>query len=421
MNHTSEMEQLGNEIAELSAHIHAANFRLMRLIRRFDEGEGWNDGFRSCAHWLAYRTGHGLHTAREMVRVSRTLPKLPLVSEAMGKGELSYSKVRAITRVATPENEDKLMQVARGGTASHVERIVGAWRRVDLRSERDEAQRQQKSRYLSAYTDADGMCVIRGRLTPEVGAAVMKALESVTKLPPSGAPGEMPTHTQLRADAMGLIAERALQKGLEEGGSTSDRYQVVVHVDSQVLEDGEQTGQSVLEEGLRVPAGTSQRIACDSSKVVMQHGTDGSVLSVGRKTRTVPPSLRRALTHRDRVCRFPGCESKFCDAHHIEHWANGGETKLTNLILLCGRHHRALHEDGYAVRFLLDGEPQFYSPFGVRLPNVPEPPELADDPVSALIDRHREEGLAIGAQTTRPNWDGEPVDVGYVVDVLRSP
>ncbi len=189
---------------------------------------------------------------------------------------------------------------------------------------------QQKSRYLSA--DADGMCVIRGRLTPEVGAVMMKAPESVTKLPPSGAPGEMPTHAQPRADAMGLIArrvwrkevrratatkswctwtalplpERALQKGLEEGGSTSDRYQVVVHVDSQVLEDGEQSGQSVLEEGPRVPAGTSQRIACDSSKVVMQHGTDGSVLSVGRKTRTVPPSLRRALTHRDRVCRFQG-------------------------------------------------------------------------------------------------------------------
>ena len=406
------MRRIGDESAELSAHLAAATYRMLVLIREFDEGAGWED-FRSCAHWLSWRAGLNLGAAREHVRVSRALKHLPLISESMDKGEVSYSKVRAITRVARPENEEKLLGVARGGTASHVERIVRAWRRAVGSKERDEANRLHRKRYLQTYTDEDGMLVIRGRLTPEVGAAVLRALESVTEVP-KDVPAETPTHEQRRADAIGLVAERAL----EAKNDGSDRYQVVVHVDKVVLEDPNQLGQSVVEDGTYVSAETSPRIACDASKVVMTHDEDGTVLDVGRKTRTVPPAIRRALTHRDRTCRFPGCGLKYCDAHHIEHWANGGETKLDNLVLLCRRHHRSVHEEGFRVEFPPNSEPMFYRPNGRLLPPVPPSPKVVNDPVGVLMERNRDLGLEIDARTSLPAWDGEPLDLDWAMAVL---
>jgi hypothetical protein len=334
----------------------------------------------------------------------------------MEKGEISYSKVRAITRVATRETERKLLGVARGCTASQVERIVRAWRRAVGSEEREEANRLHRRRYLQTYTDEDGMLVIRGRLTPEVGAAVLRALESVTEVP-KDVSAETPPHEQRRADAIGLVAERALQNG-QDADSTSDRYQVVVHVDQEVLENPSQPGESVLEDGPSVSAETSRRIACDASRVVMKHGEDGTVLDVGRKTRTIPPAIRRALTHRDRRCRFPGCGLKHCDAHHIEHWVNGGETKLDNLLLLCRRHHRAVHEEGFRVEFLPTGTPQFYRPNGRVIPEVPEAPQVPDEPVAAIMKRNREEGLEIDAWTSCPDWDGERLDLDWAMTVL---
>ena len=144
---------------------------------------------------------------------------------------------------------------------------------------------------------------------------------------------------QRRADAFGLLAESALAADLDRGAA-GDRYQVVVHVDEDVLRDDAGTGQSVLEDGTHVPAETARRIACDASRVVMRHGPDGTVLDVGRKTRTIPPAIRRALAARGRTCRFPGCSCRHCDVHHVRHWAAGGATRLDNLLLLCRRHHR---------------------------------------------------------------------------------
>ena len=403
------MRLVGDEIAELSAYLAAATFRLLTLIREFDQGGGWED-FRSCAHWLSWRAGLNLGAAREHVRVSRALENLPLISESMSRGEVSYSKVRAITRVATPENEEKLLGVARGGTAAHVERIVRAWRRATGAKEHDMAERQHRKRYLQTYTDEEGMLVIRGRLTPEVGAAVLRALESVTEIPRD----ETEAPEQRRADAIGVVAERAL----EAKNDGSDRYQVVVHVDKEVLEDPSRPGQSVVEDGAYVSAETSRRIACDASKVVMTHDETGTVLDVGRKTRTVPSAIRRALIHRDRACRFPGCGLKYCDAHHLEHWANGGETKLDNLLLLCRRHHRCVHEEGFGVEFLPNDELRFYWPDGRAMPDVPPSPKLEDEPVAALMERNRQLGLEADAWTSCPDWDGEPLDLDWAMAVL---
>src|SRR5437016_9900516 len=172
----TELEQLGDEIAELSAHLDAATARLLELIRDFDARGGWNTGFCSCAAWLSWRVGLDLGAARERVRVARALGTLPLLAEALACGELSYAKVRALTRVATPETEARLLAVGRAGTAAHVERIVRGWRRVDRQAERQETARQHASRALQVYPDEDRMVVVRGRLEPEAGALLLRAL-----------------------------------------------------------------------------------------------------------------------------------------------------------------------------------------------------------------------------------------------------
>ena len=175
---TAELDRLGDEIAELSAHLDAATARLLALIREFDARGGWNTGFRSCAAWLSWRVGLDMGAARERVRVAHALGTLPLLAGALAKGVLSYAKVRALTRVATPEAEARLLAVGRAGTAAHVERIVRGWRQVDRRAEARKAARQHAGRGLRVYEDEDGMVVVQGRLTPEAGALLRRALEA---------------------------------------------------------------------------------------------------------------------------------------------------------------------------------------------------------------------------------------------------
>jgi hypothetical protein len=417
-----EEKRLGDEIAELSAQIEAATYRLLVLIREYDKEGYWNNGAaRSCAHWLAWRCSLDSSTARERIRVARALEHLPLISEALRKAEISYSKARALTRAATPESEAKLLNIALHGNTSHVEKVVRAWRKLDAAAEREQANRQELQRSLKTYTDEDGMLVLKARLSPETGAVVLRALEAAQDAlyeqdnPP---PTEL-SQEQRRADALGLVAESALKHELDKG-TRGDRYQVVVHVDEPVLADPDQPGQSVLEDGQNVSAETSRRLACDGSKVVMRHGEDGTVLDVGRKTRVIPPAIRRALEFRDKTCRFPGCGLKYCDSHHIEHWTNGGKTKLENLVLICRLHHTALHEGGYHVDFRPDGELQFYWPDGQPMREVPPPPTLDEDPIEAFRDRHGKERLEIDGRTVTPQWGGEPLDLDWVMHILRQ-
>jgi hypothetical protein len=420
----AEMDRLGDEIAELSAHLEAATARLLDLIREFDAGNGWNTGFHSCAHWLAWRVGLDLGAARERVRVARALGSLPRLTEALSRGELSYAKVRALTRVATPETEERLLAVGRAGTACHVERIVRGWRRVDQIAETRQTVQRQRSRALHMYQDEDGMVVIRGRLTPEAGALLMQALSAARETlyrrtrDTDDVSAETRSMAQLQADALELVAETALHHDVDPG-APGERYQVVVHVDASVLADSEAPGQSVLAGGTHVSAETSRRLACDATRVVMRHDPDGRVVEVGARTRTIPPALRRALHHRDRGCRFPGCSGSFVQGHHIRHWAHGGPTTLSNLALLCRRHHRAVHEEGYQVERQVDGELRFRRPDGRLVPDVPLSPPVPDDPVAQLRARNEAVGVSVDATTTRPTWLGEHLDVGWAIDVLH--
>src|SRR5438477_342426 len=373
---TAELERLGDEIAELSAHLAAATARLLELIREFDARAGWNTGFRSCAEWLSWRVGLDRGAARERVRVARALGTLPRLARALARGELSYSKVRALTRVATPNIEERLLAVGRAGTAEHVERIVRGWGRVDRLAEARETARRHTSRALHVYRDEDGMVVIRGRLAPEVGAVLIQALTAAREAlyhkahaqhVPAGTCGadvstEPPTMPQQQADALALVAETALHHGIEPG-APGERYQVVVHVDAPVLADADAPGQSALEDGAHVSAETSQRLACDATRVIMRHDADGRVTEIGARTRTIPPALRRALQHRDHGCRFPGCGSRFA--------------------LLCRRHHRAVHDDGFQVSRLDSGELEFRRPNGWVFPEVAN----IAGPFTLLVDR----------------------------------
>jgi 5-methylcytosine-specific restriction endonuclease McrA len=210
-------------------------------------------------------------------------------------------------------------------------------------------------------------------------------------------------------------------RGLQEldPGAPGERYQVVVHVDATVLADPATPGQSVLEEGARVSAETSRRLVCDASRVVMRHDQDGRVVEVGARTQTIPPALRRALQHRDKTCRFPGCTVRIAEGHHVRHWAHGGPTKLSNLALLCRRHHRAVHEEGYQLERRPDGALQFRRPDGRPLPDVPAPPAVPADPAGAIRAQNAAQGLTLHARTGLAQWYGERLDVRWAIDLLH--
>jgi hypothetical protein len=223
---------------------------------------------------------------------------------------------------------------------------------------------------------------------------------------------------QQQADALVLVAETALHHGIDPG-TPGERYQVVVHVDAEVLADADAPGQSVIEGGTRVSAETSQRIACDATRVEMRHDADGVIVEVGPRTRTIPTALRRALAFRDHGCRFPGCDLPFGQAHHIKHWAQGGPTTLSNLVLLCRRHHRAVHEEGFRVERGDDDGLQFRWPHGDVLPPVPPPPKTPGDVAAAVRARNTAAGVSIHPHTATPSWDGRGLDVGWAIDVLH--
>jgi len=410
---------LGESIAALAARIHAATYELLVMLAEFDAGRGWNTGSLSCAHWLHWRIGIDLGAAREKVRVARALPRLPRVSAEMQRGRLSYAKVRALTRVATPDNEQALVDFALSGTAAHVERFVRGWRRVDAVSERATDEARHLARGVSTWVDDDGMVVIRGRLTPELGALVQRALEAAAdalfrdsaSAAKGGGMAEEVNPAQRRADALGLIAETALSASLD-AGTAGDRYQVVVHVSAETPNAGGQDAAIEVDHGAQhVSAETSRRLACDASVVRIDHDATGGVLDVGRKTRTIPPSIRRALAARDTSCRFPGCTSRRCDAHHIEHWADGGVTCVDNLLLLCRRHHRAVHEGGFQVVRHADGRVSFQRPDGHAIPQAPVPGDL--DLEGVLVS-------GSGPVESPPVWDGTPFDLVWAIDVIYS-
>ena len=426
------LDHLADRITTLAAHLSAATARWLALIVEFDEREGWaGSGCKSCAAWLSWSCGIAPLTAREHVRVARRLGDLPLVAAAFARGELSYSKVRAVTRVQDVEDEPELVVLARHATASQLERIVRGYRSV-LAVEQG-AQRAYAERSLSWSWDDDGTLLLRGRLPGEQGALLVAALEAARgtlgppppEAPAAGAvepapdvPAETPAGAEpvaaRNADALLALAEASLA---ERDHSTADRYQVVVHVDTSALSpsaDGSAAARCELDAGVALPHAAVRRLACDASLVRIVE-RDGDPLSIGRRTRTIPPALRRALRSRDRGCVFPGCQqTRHVDAHHILHWADGGRTDLPNLIQLCRGHHRLLHEGGFTVR-RYNGAPVFFAPDGRRLAHSPRPPRGEH---TALLTANSRARVRVSAETSRPLGGGEPMCLPLAVDAV---
>lgn len=421
---TRDLATLEDEITELAAHLNAATWRLLTLIREFDERHGWSGaGLKSCAHWLNWKCGIDLGAAREKVRVAHALNGLPQISSALRGGRVSFSKVRAMTRVATPQNEDYLLMIAGHGTASHVERLVRNYRKVKRSEALARSNQHHALRELTWYIDDDGSYVLKARLAPEQGARIAQALDAAMEnvSAETSFHGEAAIHEETpiaarRADALERIADHYLtsDESLVTGG---DRCTLHIHTDMSTLKADGDGAESELAEGGCISAETSRRLACDCGVVHWLEDTSGTALDIGRRTRSIPPAIRRALDRRDSGCRFPGCTARhYVDAHHIRHWADGGETRLDNLLLLCRHHHRLVHEGGYGLEMKVAGEPAFTAPNGKLIPGGPDTRFRGN--VFALTTGNRRERIEIGPRTGVPYWCGERMDDGMAVEGL---
>jgi hypothetical protein len=536
---------LEREIIELCSHLNAAEYRFLELVAEFDRNEYWTCwyGVASCAHWLSWQCGFGRKAASERVRVARALEQLPRIREVFSRGELCYSKVREMTRVATPENEEMLVRVALYGTTTQVERLVRGYRRVERLEEAEQAEGRYRRRHVHYRYDEDGSLIIHAKLPPEIGQLVMQAIDAAVEAlyqdgmrrrgegaadtavaPPSqnssqteskvpagasdasaesfaATAADIETHSKVpagtadasgpepepkratwtpyrstpgasaveelerqswceslgvrRADALTLMAEGFLSGKSARSSSSADRYQVVVHIDQALLAipaqgaNVESTASLLrdrlgrnrlplfdrceLDDGQALAIETARRLACDSALVGLVENEDGEPLNVGRKTRSIPPSLARALKSRDGGCRFPGCgRTRFTHGHHLHHWANGGETKLSNLITLCTFHHRLVHEGGFDVRRTDDGAFVFTRPDGTRVEengraraielgvqSGASSVSLATGKPSpgkpSLFALNRRRGLDLDARAAACRWAGERMDYGLAV------
>ena len=455
------LELIEREIESLAAQINAGCARWLKLVAEFDRREGWGGtGCRSTCEWVAWRCALTPRAAREHVRVARALSGLPLIRESFGRGELSYSKVRALSRVADAESEAELLELARYATAAQLERMVRAARRCTT-AEADEQHRESFVRFY--WDDDDGCLHVDAKLPPEDGALFLRALEATRDAvyeqraaeadeteadrdgsaeplaatepsgsaePSHGDPGgsaEPPRASSppplsawdsrtdrggapTNVESLAALAEASLARpptGLPGG----ERYQVFVHVDASTLATDSPgasmtgPGECALADGPGIAPETARRLACDSSLVTLVE-RDGEPLSVGRRSRSVPSSIRRALIARDGRCQFPGCERRrFVDAHHIRHWARGGETSLDNLVLLCRHHHRLVHEAGFSVSLDGDGRRRFADPDGRVISPSP----------ALCVDSGAQLAAATGKTLT---GTGEKMDLASCVDAV---
>ncbi|MDD9207726.1 DUF222 domain-containing protein [Georgenia sp. 10Sc9-8] len=482
-------DALCDEIATLAGHIAAATCRFLVLLGELDARGAWaGAGVRGTGHWLSYRCGMGEVAAREHVRVARALRHLPRTVEAFGAGQISYSKVRAISRVATPENEHDLVDLALSAPANHVERLVRGLRTAQ---EAADVRDRHARRSLTWRWAEDGSLLLSGRFAPEDGARIVqRAEEEMSGAPPGpedqhdlvgwceGDPG-----VRSRRSLADALLELCTTVPVEDGAPrTSHPAEAVVHVTLAELQEGDTStgtpcpapedvedvspggprqaspdaapapqslppatlpGTPRLAGGTRFHPSVARRLACDGGIVLEVHedgvGVSGRTLEVGAKVRRPRSALVRALLSRDGGCRYPGCaRRRFLNAHHVQFWADGGLTVLGNMVLLCGSHHRLLHDGGFTLSMDDHGTVLVRDREGRTVQAVP-PTTGTTAGARAVAERGRavtvtapgtaphgtgaaggarDQDAAIGAWTITGRWDGEPLDVGYATSVL---
>ena len=390
-NDLTPIEDLDRDILNLCTHINAATYELLVLIREFDERAGWLQwGLGNCAEWLAWRCDLSMTTALEKVRVAHALKMLPAIAASFADGELSYTKVRELTRVATRDNEKTLLAFALRTTAAHVAERCRELRMGDEASV-DIAARAFANRSLRLRRDhRREMITITVDLPMDAGELVEKALDKARDDEMLAIPDLADTSWSTRqADAFVNLINGYLSG--TASAESSDNFLVHIHVQQSALAGNE--GRSAL------PIESVRRLCCDSAAVVLTENAAGEPLSVGRKTRIVPKAIERAVRARDNnCCRFPGCRNhRFLDCHHIEHWSNGGETSLANLVLLCTKHHTLVHEGGFRIEKDYQDRWYFVRPDGIGVPESGYLPPPAGGMLSAV-----------------ENWVGEPPPPVYM-------
>jgi hypothetical protein len=386
-----DLSQLGDEALEedfLEVQRAAAVLEAERLRRlaEIDRRRPWlRNGFLSTSSWVVHRTGISHAAAVSDVRVARSLEQMPATRKALDAGEISSSAARVLVRAresepeAFPEAEALLVDAARRLWVRELYRVVAHWRNA-VDSRRGEARGQEEPRerrHLHVSPTVFGMVRIDGDLDPENGELVITALRSIVDAEiRSRDPEDRRTPSQHTADAMGEICRQWLD-GAPRPEIRGERPHVTVTVDVEALR-GSAGGRCELDHAGPIHPEVARLLACDASVARVILAGPSEPLDVGRRTPVVPASLRRAVVIRDRHCRFPGCDRPpaWTDCHHIAHWARGGTTALANLVLLCRRHHRAVHAPGGFRLELADGRPVFHRPDGSRLEERAPPQRL---------------------------------------------
>jgi hypothetical protein len=354
--------ELQERIGVLAARIHAATSELVALSTALDTDGAWaTSGMRSCAHWLSINIGVDVYTGAEMVRAGHALETLPAIRAAFAEGRISFDKVRAVTRVATPADDDVWLMVALHASGGQFARICLGVRRALEADDPRRARDALLNRGARAWWRDDGMLELMAVLPPEDGAVVLAALDAIahvvateeSQVPSPDQPeraAEHRTQPMLRADALVRLCE-AWVASAASTPVLAPTTQVVVHVDAAVLRGDNTGGTSRIEDGPWLSPASIRRLSCDADVVTVTE-REGLPIDVGRLRRLITPRLRLAMQSRDGGCRFPGCSvpAPRTDGHHVKHWADGGKTTLDNLVSLCRFHHGRHHEGSFQIR-----------------------------------------------------------------------
>jgi hypothetical protein len=349
---------LGNDLVSLRRVLDRIEAEFIRRLERFDRQHGaLAEGAVSTVSWLRSTCGLTAGAAADRVRMARRLADLPAATASFRAGRAAFANVSLIARLAdevgtdaTRTVEATLVTAAETLDAVRMRYLTAfTHHRLDADSALDQDNRHHEHRWFSCDQTFGGVFVLRGELDAENGAVVKTALDALSA--PSGAEDQR-SGSQRRADALVELASRQLQSRTLPAVH-GQRPHLIVTADIATLRRIPGAPPADLEGVGPVHAQTARRVACDSVLTLATVAGNGEPLSIGRASRTVPAAIRTALNLRDRGCRFPGCDraSEWTDGHHIRHWADGGETSLDNLVSLCRRHHRVVHERGWDIGF----------------------------------------------------------------------